>query len=223
MPSSDAILASATTIANEWRTVAVAWHGVLAVLLTAFFCGWRPSTRVVAYVLAAPLLSVSAAAWVWGNPFNGTVFVALFLFVLRLASRLSNDPVRFGTPILATIGVMLVAFGWGYPHFLETDHWMTYAYAAPLGVLPCPTLSAVIGATLIFGLLGSVAWSITLAAAGLVYGAVGVFVLGVQLDYALLAGALVLVGALRGFASPLASEQTASTSNRNEAPARGMS
>ena len=52
----------------------------------------------------------------------------------------------------------------------------------------------------------SVAWSITLAAAGLVYGAVGVFVLGVQLDYALLAGALVLVCALRGFASPLPSD-----------------
>ena len=82
MPSSDAILASATTIANEWRAVAVAWHGVLAVLLTAFFCGWRPSNRVVAYVLSAPFLSVSAAAWVWGNPFNGTVFAALFLFVL---------------------------------------------------------------------------------------------------------------------------------------------
>ena len=223
MPSADAILASASTIANEWRAVAVVWHGVLAVLLTAFACGWCPSTRVAAYVLSAPLLSVSAAAWVWGNPFNGTVFVALFLFVLRLASRLSNNPVRFGTPILAAIGVTLVAFGWGYPHFLETDHWMTYAYAAPLGVLPCPTLSAVIGATLIFGLLGSVAWSITLGAAGLVYGAIGVFVLGVQLDYALLAGALVLVGALRRCAPPLASDHTASTSNTNEAPARGLS
>jgi hypothetical protein len=87
MSSSDAILASATTIANEWRTVAVAWHVILAVLLTAFVCGWRPSTRAVAYVLAAPLLSVSAAAWVWANPFNGTVFVILFLFVLRVASQ----------------------------------------------------------------------------------------------------------------------------------------
>ena len=73
------------------------------------------------------------------------------------------------------------------------------------------------------GQLGSVAWSITLAVAGLVYGAVGVFVLGVQLDYALLAGALVLVGALKGFASPSASDQAAATSNRNEARARGMS
>jgi hypothetical protein len=154
------------------------------VLCTACACGWRPTTRVAAYILSAPLLSVSAAAWAWGNPFNGTVFAALFLVVVRLARRLSADPVSFGTPILVTLGIVLVAFGWGYPHFLKTDHWMTYAYAAPLGVLPCPTLSVAIGATLICGLLGSVAWSVTLAAAGLVYGAIGVFVLGVQLDYA---------------------------------------
>ena len=72
-------------------------------MLTAVFCGWRPSNRVTAYVLSAPFLSVSASAWVWGNPFNGTVFAALLFFLLTLASRLSKDPVRFGAPILATL------------------------------------------------------------------------------------------------------------------------
>ena len=223
MPSSDAILAGATTIANEWRTVAVAWHVVLAVLLTAVLRGWRPSTRVAAYLLSAPLLSVSVAAWVWGNPFNGTVFATLFLFLMALASRLSEEPVPFGTPVLATLGAVFVAFGWGYPHFLETDRWMAYAYAAPLGILPCPTLSAVIGATQIFGLLGSAVWSITLAAAGLVYGAIGVFVLGVQLDYVLLAATSVLVGTLRAFISPLQSGQAAHDLTNKKATVRGMS
>jgi hypothetical protein len=223
MPTSDAILAAATTIANEWRTVAIAWHGIVAVLLTAFFRGWRPSTRVAAYVLSAPFLSVSVAAWVWGNPFNGTVFATLFLFLIALASRLSEEPVHFGTPVLVTLGAVFVAFGWGYPHFLETDRWMTYGYAAPLGVLPCPTLSAVIGATLIFDLLGSPVWAITLAAAGLVYGAMGVFVLGVQFDYVLLAATLLLVGALGTFTSPLRSAHTTSALNRHRATAGGPS
>jgi hypothetical protein len=199
MPSSDAILAGLTAIANEWRSLAVAWHIFTAAVLAAGFCGWRPSNRVAAYVLSAPLLSVSAASWVWGNPFNGTLFAALFLLLLALASRLSKGPVHFGAPILMIPGALFVAFGWGYPHFLETDRWTTYAYAAPLGLLPCPTLSVVIGGTLIFGLLGSATWPISLAAAGLVYGAIGVFVLGVPLDYVLLAGALVLMGAMRTF------------------------
>jgi hypothetical protein len=217
MPSTDAILAGATTIANEWRAVAVAWHAILAVLLAVVVCGWRPSNRVAGYGLSAPFLSVSIAAWLWGNPFNGAVFATLFLSLIAVASRLSKEPVDFGGPVLATLGAILVAFGSAYPHFLETDGWMTYAYAAPLGVLPCPTLSAVMGATLIFGLLASSTWPIMLASAGLVYGAVGVFILGVELDYALLAAALVLAGALSRFGSPLPFAQTAATSNRNEA------
>ena len=43
---------------------------------------------------------------------------------------------------------------------------MAYAYASPFGLLPCPTLSVVIGLTLIFGGLQSTAWSVLLIAAG---------------------------------------------------------
>jgi hypothetical protein len=222
MPSSQAILAGATTIANEWRAVAIAWHVVLAVVLAAIFRGWRPSNRGAAYVLSAPLLSVSAAAWAGGNPFNGTMFAALFLCLLAFCRRLSNGPVRFAAPIFAVPGAMLVAFGSAYPHFLETNSWITYAYAAPLGVLPCPTLSAVIGATLLFGLLGSPTWSMALVIAGLAYGVGGVFGLDVQLDYGLVAGAWVLLGALISFTSFSTARQPVSTANTSRAASRGM-
>jgi hypothetical protein len=43
------------------------------------------------------------------------------------------------------------------------------------------------------GQFGSRGWTLTLAAAGLVYGAIGVFVLGVTLDVVLLGGALAAV------------------------------
>ena len=197
MPSSDAILLGVTTVANQWRTVAIAWHAAFAVALLAALLGWRPSIRVAAYLLALPFLSVSAAAVASGNPFNGVVFVSLFVLLIALAARLPKDRVRFGTASLVVPGALLLAFGWGYPHFLETTRWTEYAYAAPLGVLPCPTLSAVLGVTLTLGLLGSRAWALTLSAAGLVYGATGVLMLGVKLDYVLLTGALVIIGASR--------------------------
>jgi hypothetical protein len=92
----------------------------------------------------------------------------------------------------------------------------------PLGVLPCPTLAAVIGATLVCGLLGSAPWTIALVIAGLVYGAVGFFSLGVQLVYVLVAGALVLLGALRSFTSSSTSRQSASTLNSRRAASRRM-
>jgi MFS family permease len=192
MPSSDAIVSSVTAMANEWRMVAVAWHVVLALAVTAFLGGWRPSNRVASYLLAAPLLSVSAAAWAWGNPFNGGVFAALFVLLSVLSRRVSAEAVHVGGPAVVVPGLALVVFGWVYPHFLETSRWTTYMYAAPLGLLPCPTLAAVIGATLVLGVLGSREWSLVVAAAGLVYGVVGVSVLGVALDYLLVAGALAL-------------------------------
>jgi len=194
MPSHDEILIGLASVANEWRHIAVAWHVALAVSLLAILVGWRPSSRVAGIVLALPVLSVSAASLASGNPFNGAAFATLFLIFVWLASRLSLEPFRIGAPPAVITGVLLVAFGTVYPHFLDTDRWTTYVYAAPLGLLPCPTLSATMGASLVFGLFNSRPWAFTLAAAGLMYGAIGVFLLGVTLDYALLAGAFVVIG-----------------------------
>src|SRR5262245_52054372 len=51
MPSSDAIIESLTMIANEWRMLAIVWHIGLGACAVALLAGWRPSNRVVAYVL----------------------------------------------------------------------------------------------------------------------------------------------------------------------------
>src|SRR5688572_708636 len=84
MPSSAAILEGLTNIANEWRTVALGWHLVFAIVALIVLSGGRPSTRLVALLLAAPVISVGALAWQSGNPFNGTVFAILALALVRL-------------------------------------------------------------------------------------------------------------------------------------------
>lgn len=196
MPDSDAILEGLTSIANGWRPLAVAWHLGLAALMAGVTIGWRPSNRTAAWLLIPPLVSVAAMAWVSNNPFNGGIFAALALLLAWLTFRLPRTPVETGSRWLVAAGALMVVFAWGYPHFLETERWTMYAYAAPLGLIPCPTLSAVIGATLILGRLGSRSWSITLAAAGIGYGAIGVFGLGVSLDIILLAGAFLLAAVL---------------------------
>jgi hypothetical protein len=90
-------------------------------------------------------------------------------------------------------GSLLFVFGWVYPHFLETRSILTYLYAAPTGLIPCPTLSTVIGLSLILGGLGSRAWSLTLGFAGIFYGVFGAAWLGVTIDWFLAVGALVAV------------------------------
>jgi hypothetical protein len=87
----------------------------------------------------------------------------------------------------------MATFGLVYPHFTHTSSPFGYLYAAPTGLVPCPTLSLAIGVALIADGLGSRAFSLVLAAAGLFYGIFGVARLGVLLDVGLVAGAGVLL------------------------------
>lgn len=190
MPSSADILGGLATTANDWRGVAIVWHVFLGTLLLSLVLGWRPSRRLAGLLLATPAASVSALSWASGNPFNGTAFTALSLVLAAIAIGLPVRPVRLGARPLLVPGILLVGFGWAYPHFLQTNGWTSYLYAAPLGLLPCPTLSSIIGVSLIVDLLGSRLWGLVLTAVGVAYGLIGAFQLGVGIDLVLLAGAL---------------------------------
>jgi len=84
----------------------------------------------------------------------------------------------------------MIVFGWVYPHFLDNAGPMAYLYSAPTGLIPCPTLSVVIGFTLVLGGLRSRAWCVALSAVGLFYGAFGAGRLGVNIDWILFVGSL---------------------------------
>jgi hypothetical protein len=67
-----------------------------------------------------------------------------------------------------------------------------YLLAAPVGLLPCPSIAAAIGFVLLGGGLGSRPYRATLALIGLFYGVFGVMRLKVALDYGLVAASLQL-------------------------------
>lgn len=196
MPSPETVLSGLTATANDWRWLAITWHVLVAAVVVALLTGWRPSIRLLGYMLVAPLLSVSLVAWLSGNPFNGAVFAIFAAVLAPTAVRLSKTVVRLASSAWAAPGVVFVLFGWTYPHFVQTDSWTAYAYASPFGVLPCPTLSIVIGSTLLLGNLGSTPWSGALVVAGLLYGVIGVFGLGVVLDWGLLLASATLAAAM---------------------------
>jgi len=199
MPTPTEIMAGLREIANRGIGVALAWHVVVAAALFALAMGWRPSQRVARAVMALPLASVAAFAFAFGNPFNGSVFAAGSVALVALSR--GRDPqgamraTHHGTRWTFGAGSVVLAFGWSYPHFLEgPSTW--YLFAAPLGLIPCPSLAAAIGFALLGGGFGSRAWSVTLSALGLFYGLFGVLRLGVLLDIGLaLAAAALLVNA----------------------------
>lgn len=197
MPEPNEILRSLSAISNSQRGLAIIWHVLLAGLVLALVFGWRPTKRLGAAALALPLLSVGVVAWLYENPFNGTVFVSAALALAVIGIRL--PAVRAERPPVwaSVIGVGMVAFGWVYPHFLEDASWTAYLYRAPTGLVPCPTLSLVVGFALLANGFSSRLWSIVLGILGAFYALFGALRLGVTIDFGLLIGAAVLLALRR--------------------------
>lgn len=189
MPDRDTILLGLSLIANRMSAVAVLWHVVLAALGLALWLGVRPSGRALALGVSAVLASVTLCALLFANPFNALVLGASALALAAVATRASNGAPPAAAPWTRTLGALLLLFGWIYPHFLEGSR-LAYLYAAPLGTLPCPTLSASVGVALLGSGLAGRAWSRLLAAVAAFYGLFGALRLGVTIDLVLLAGAL---------------------------------
>jgi hypothetical protein len=192
MPTAADILGSLTTIANDAIAIAVLWHAIIAASLFALGLGWRPSARVGAMTAIGLAASVSAVAFAYGNPFNGASFALLTILLGRLARRLGPAPLTVGASWTRLVAVTLIAYGLMYPHFLEGRPLIVYAVAAPVGLVPCPTLAVITGLTLLATGVFPKPWAGTLAAFDLFYAVFGIVRLGVVLDAGLLIGALVL-------------------------------
>lgn len=193
MPEPVQILEGLEAIANELWLVATLWHVLTAAALIAIVRGWRPSRRLLAGLLILPLSSVAIAAWTHANPFNGLMFMVLVLALGGIGLRLPALPPVPAPAWAKLAGIAMATFGLVYPHFIHTSSPVGYLYAAPTGLVPCPTLSLAIGVALIADGLGSRAFALVLAAAGLFYGIFGVARLGVVLDVGLVAGAGLLL------------------------------
>ena len=195
MPAATDVLDSLARIAGEWRWMAIGWHAAAVVAALVLLMRLARRQRAVAMIVALPLISVTGLAWWSGNPFNGTIFAVLTVALLVEASRLENRPLQTASPAIVAVGSILVIFGLVYPHFLQDGSRWSYLYAAPFGSIPCPTLSVITGTSLAAGVFGSRAWGLTLGVVALAYGAIGVAVLGVVIDAALVVGALLLLTA----------------------------
>lgn len=188
MPSSSEILSHLSFLSQSYIWLAVLWH--LAVFAVLTRKGWRPKQRHAAQILLLPLMSVSVLGWIHGNPFQGLAFLIL-TFVLGIISfRLGNRPVSLHRKWTFPVGVAVLLYALVYPHFLQTDSLWLYLIAAPVGVVPCPTLSLILGFSLLFQGFYSRLWSLVAAAAGIFYGLFGILRLGVWLDLGLLLAAL---------------------------------
>lgn len=193
MPSSEDILQGLMLITNQFVWLAIIWHLFFYILIAALILNWKPRNRLMAALLGFPLVSVSLLAWITGNPFNGLLFAIFGILLVVSGIRSNDDPIRTGHSWTTVFGIVVIMFGLIYPHFLETDNYFKYLYMAPVGLVPCPTLSVAIGFAILYNGFQSRKWTWFLIIPGLIYGTIGVFRLGVYLDMVLLLASIVLI------------------------------
>lgn len=194
MPSSQDILQNLADIADQALPFAVVWHCVALLALLMWALDFRLPRRIDAALRCVPLGSVGVVAWLFGNAFNGVVLILLTIAMVVLSLQTATDPAAPVRNLDRWSGAALIAFGWLYPEFIDpAQPAYVFAYASPLGTLPCPTLSFLIGLQLLTGEPWGRSASRVLALAGLFYGTWGVFRLSVWLDTALLLGAVTLL------------------------------
>jgi hypothetical protein len=192
MPSSHEALQGLAGLAHAWTGMAIAWHAAGAAILLACAAGYRPGLRLILAALIAPLLSVSLLALAGQNPFNAVAFALLAAGLTGSALAAGAGELRTRPRFLLLAGAASFLTAWVYPHFLGDDTGWRYFYLAPLGVLPCPTLLAAVGLSLLVEGALPRAGALLLAAFGLFYGLLGVLWLGVALDAVLVAGSALL-------------------------------
>ncbi len=192
MPSAQDILNLTASISTSMVPLAIAWHVILGLTIIALLVGWRPARKLGALLLSIPLLSVGITGLAYNSLFNGIVFILFAIILAVIGLRLS--PVCYYTaPGWGRLfGWLMLFFAWIYPHF-GTGSWVHYLYASPLGLIPCPTTSMVIGFALLADGFSSRAWTWVLIVLGLFYGLFGAIRLGVWIDFFLLIGTLMLI------------------------------
>jgi len=193
MPTPEEILQGLTLITNTYTWIAILWHVLFYLLIAALILKWKPSNRLLSSLLSLPLLTVSLFAWITGNPFNGTIFALSGVILIIVGNRNPDDPIDTKRTWSTIIGIIILIFGLLYPHFFDTDNYFNYFYAAPTGLIPCPTLSIVIGFAILYNGFRSRNWSLILVIPGLIYGILGTFRLQVYLDIVLLFASIILL------------------------------
>lgn len=192
MPSPEEILGGLARIANNYSIVAILWHLLFLVFIVLLMMGKRPPKKHTAIFLTLPFISVGVLALMSGNPFNAIVFFALSLILILYSLRLPHEKIEINLNFPGVMGIIMIAFGWVYPHFVESTTPLVYLYASPMGLIPCPTLSLAIGFALLFKGYNSRRMTLVLTIMGLYYGLTGLFNLKVYLDAGLVTGSIVL-------------------------------
>jgi hypothetical protein len=190
MPTANEILLSLQFLANKYVEMSIAWHVIIVFVIILAIYNKKINTKLYLGICGFLFLSVSLMAAIVMNPFNFLFFLLLAIVFLRKSLLQVHSHLHFKRQTVSKVfAYLLILSGLIYPHFLGPEI-LVYFMAAPVGIIPCPTLLVTSGLTLLFT-IPDIKLNYFLIPANVFYGAIGVFFLAVTLDIILLLAAII--------------------------------
>ena len=186
MMATEQILLELQSIAEDFQWLAIIQHILLLIIVILLWKFKERVGRIVSLYIALSFALVSLLAISHtGNPFTGIVFAILALLGLwEVFSPKMDYSLKKTLRIQVIIAVVAGFLGFWYPHFV--DNKFLALLISPYGLIPCPTLTVSLSILLLVYPYTNRVWHWCLAVVGLFYGVIGLAVLKVNLDLALL-------------------------------------
>ncbi len=194
MPEAAKILENLQAIVDQGRVLSPVVRLCLVALVVLFFRKRRLYATWIATFVAFAAVATSLMAVGFVKYINLADFAPLFVLGLlwgREALTFPPNPKNSKIRLLAAAPFVLAALF--YPHFVKG--FSGALLLAPLGVVPCPTLILANAAVIASGRTYSLYTVIPTWLLGAWFGLIGVFYLGVNVDFILLAAVPVSVSA----------------------------
>lgn len=186
------ILSYIGAVAGKYIWLNVTLHIVCyAAVALLFVPGFRYKKAVWNSLVTVLFSSVAAIALLNGNPFNFGIFaIAAAFAVFEIVKRRGAADLSFTSDtahnIRTAIFLVVALFGLIYPHFVDA-HPALMPFVSPLGIIPCPTLTFVLGiANILYPRVNRALYTV-LALLGVFYGITGLLLVNVYFDIPLAA------------------------------------
>lgn len=180
-------------VSNRNISINLLIHTIIFLSLIVIF--FAKDNKLRKYSIYFSILTLSGSVLInaicGGNKFHIITFALIFLTILF--GIITNNE-QFNRPeknINTVFSIIFLIIGIWYPEFVEANA-LTYFFVSPMGIVPCPTLIAIIGLmSLYYDKVKIIQFMIIFM--GSIYGIIGTFVFKVYFDIWLIAAVAYLL------------------------------
>jgi hypothetical protein len=202
MKTPEAITSMLENVSEETKSYSAFVHLLFLVVIGLGLLVEKIRNDLFSFFIA--FLSLSATVISVKYVIAPNVIIFGMFFVLIIHAYLTKNPnldLKNIPPVNLLFGILGLAFGFWYLHWVESPIWLNALLYSPLGVVNCPTMATICGFLCLSREPRSAVLEATVALITLYFGFFGIFRLGAYVDVSLILCGLFLIVRLSSYLS----------------------